>query len=360
MQLKSIWIQFHRWAGIILGVFFLLSCISGAVLVFENELNPVLYSAHFHHRANPGGEVLPLDSLIHLAKGFAKPLKLQEVSIPTDFPNTGNLLFKTDGSRMERNYLALHPYTGKLASTIPGNRHVFTFAEEFHRRLLLDDIGKKITGICCLIYVLILISGLILWWPKNKKVMKQRMKVKWDASRKRLNWDIHSAGGFYTLALLFLMCMTGLTWSFKSFENGIYYIFDGKSKPKEEKTAFPKAQIAGDRSIYQDTYHKAVQLFGKENTILLDIAQEKTGMVRVLIDQDEHVFGGKNIGILHQKLYKDQSNGTKVRGFMEPLHTASRFGIIGKSVYLLVVLFGASLPVTGLYIWLGRKKKKKK
>jgi uncharacterized iron-regulated membrane protein len=76
MSLKSIWIQFHRWAGIIVGLFFLLSCISGAILVFEKELDPVLYPSHYHHQANPGGKVLPLDSLIQLARGFAKPLKL--------------------------------------------------------------------------------------------------------------------------------------------------------------------------------------------------------------------------------------------------------------------------------------------
>jgi uncharacterized iron-regulated membrane protein len=354
------WIQIHRWAGLIVGLFFLLSCISGAVLVFEKELDPVLYPAHYYHQANSEGRVLPLDSLIHLARDFAKPLPLQELSIPADFPTTGNLIFRTDGGRLQRNYLALNPYTGMLTSTIPGGRHVFTFAEEFHRRLLLNDIGKKITGICCLIYLLILISGLILWWPKNKKVLKQRVKVTWDASRKRLNWDIHSVGGFYALALLFLMCFTGLTWSFKSFESCIFYIFDGKGKPKEEKISFPEQQIAGDRFIYQNTYRKAVQLFGKENTILLDLEQENTSVVKVQIDQDEYIFGGRNIRMLHKTLLEDQSTGTKVREFMKPLHTANRFGIIGKSVYLVVVLFGASMPVTGLYIWLGRKKKKKK
>ena len=83
-------------------------------------------------------------------------------------------------------------------------------------------------------------------------------------------------------------------------------------------------------------------------------------MVNVQIEEDEYLFGGQNIGILHKRLLEDQSTGTKVREFMKPLHTANRFGFVGKSVYLVVVLFGASMPVTGLYIWLGRKKKKKK
>ena len=156
------------------------------------------------------------------------------------------------------------------------------------------------------------------------------------------------------------MCFTGLTWSFKSFENSIFYIFDGKAKPKEEKTSFPKQQLTSNRFIYQNTYNKAIQLFGKENIILSDLAKENTGLVNVQIDEDEYLFGGQNIGILHKRLLEDQSTGTKVREFMKPLHTANRFGFVGKSVYLVVVLFGASMPVTGLYIWLGRKKKKKK
>src|SRR5690606_6796518 len=102
-----------------------------------------------------------------------------------------------------------------------------------HRQLLMGKTGKVITGICCLSYLVILITGLFLWWPKNSKILRQRLKIKWDAKFKRVNWDLHAVAGFYSLPLLFLIAFTGLTWSYKWFNNGIFFLFDGKGPQKE-------------------------------------------------------------------------------------------------------------------------------
>ena len=352
--------QLHRWVGLAVGLFFLLSCVSGAILVFEKELDPLIYRNHYRHLSSPEGAALPLDALIHMARAYAAPSPLKQMSISADFPEQSNLIFVTEGGRLERTSLALHPVTGQLVSRIQGNRHLFTFTEEFHRRLLMDSLGKKITGLLCLAYMLILMTGLVIWWPKNKKVMKQRLKIKWDASRKRLNWDIHAVGGFYALPLLLLMCLTALTWSYKSFENGIYYLFDGTPKPKEEKISLKKVSSDGNAFIYQNIYNHALRISGKNQPISITVDERHDGLIHLNIDDDEYFFNASTAKIHSRTILADQSTGTRVRNYMEPLHTGSEFGFIGKSVYLLVVLFGAALPVTGFYIWLGRKKKKKK
>ncbi len=360
MDKKTLWLLIHRWAGIVLGVFFLLSCISGAILVFEKELDPLLYPKHFQHDGSSGKLALPLDSLINLAKRYSGENKLAQLIIQPSFPDRGNALFKTEGGRLERTYLALDPFSGQLMSRIEGKRHIFTFSEEFHRRLLMGSLGKRITGILLLGYILILLSGLVLWWPKNKKVFSQRLKVKWDASRKRLNWDIHVVGGWYSLLLLILMCLTALSWSFKSVEAAIYVLLDGKNKIEDHVDPVFARVNAHQTEPFQWIADQAEKLWGRSETLLIDFGKDQDKPVILLRDQDEYHFDRYNGRLLGKKIHARQSLGTRVGEYMEPLHTGSRFGPVGKLIYLLVVMFGASLPITGIYIWLGRKNKGRK
>lgn len=63
--------------------------------------------------------------------------------------------------------------------------------------------------------------------------------------------------------------------------------------------------------------------------------------------------------LLKIKPYESFSSGDKVRRLIYPIHTGSIYGYPTKILALLVCLFAATLPITGLLIWLGRKKKSK-
>ena len=41
--------------------------------------------------------------------------------------------------------------------------------------------GKTIVGYSTLVLVIIIISGLVIWYPRNKKVLKNRLKIKTKA-----------------------------------------------------------------------------------------------------------------------------------------------------------------------------------
>jgi len=91
-----------------------------------------------------------------------------------------------------------------------------------HRWLLGGDTGKLIVGICTLLFLFILITGIILWWPKTKNILLHRLKIKSNGGWKRLNHDLHIVLGFYCAIFLFLFAFTGLAGSFSWFNKGIY------------------------------------------------------------------------------------------------------------------------------------------
>jgi len=99
---------------------------------------------------------------------------------------------------------------------------------------------------------------MVLWWPKKLKNLKQRLTLKWSASFKRVNWDFHSTFGFYTFLVLLIISLTGLTWSYKWFESGIYLLADGTAKKPSAKVENPtKIDPKNDKAFfYQKIFSK--------------------------------------------------------------------------------------------------------
>lgn len=97
----------------------------------------------------------------------------------------------------------MNPYTGEILNVKTFSRgespDFFRWILNGHRALWLPyDIGRPIVGIAVLIFVVILISGIVLWWPTKwiKSIIDKSFKIKWDASFKRVNYDLHNVLGF--------------------------------------------------------------------------------------------------------------------------------------------------------------------
>lgn len=364
---KKIYAWIHLWFGLAVGLVFSIAAITGCILVFEEELDPIIYPALYHVNANdPQQERLSIDSLYILATKYANGNEINSLVIRDKSQHQEAFFFQTKGDRLERHLLSLNPYTGKLQQKIKGSLHLFTFSEELHRQLLMGKTGKAITGFCCLSYLIILLTGLFLWWPKNKNILMQRLKIKWNAKFKRLNWDLHAVAGFYTLPILFFIALTGLTWSFKWFNDGIFFLFDGKG-PKKELVRGNQDKPRRQKSL-EHIYLQTQSSLPYPGSVTLYFPEKALNIVRVSKEQHhakipnvvDQLFFNSNTGkLIKEELYATQSKGMKVRRLIFPIHTGSLYGLPTKILAFLCCLIGVSLPITGFLIWLKRKTKKK-
>ncbi|MBV6878981.1 PepSY-associated TM helix domain-containing protein [Epilithonimonas ginsengisoli] len=336
----------HLWVGLVVGIVFVLIAASGAVLSFEDELEPIIYPKFYY--ASEGrntDQLLPIESLLDSAKQHSNDNEIARIVLTKDLGKGGNILFVTKGSRLERSFIGVDPYNGKVQEVIKPGRHLFTWMEEFHRKLIMGKIGKTITGICCVAYILIILTGVILWWPKNNKILKQRIKIKWDASTKRLNWDFHAVGGIYSTPLLMLMCLTGITWSYSIFES--------------EEIKFDTQSHQVSAQTYAMITHK-YYLTERDEKVQIGLPDKKKDYLDVSVGKDDLYYHPETAALLKEDSYEKVSLYFKVKSWMKPLHTGSAFGFVGKLIYFLMTLIGVSLPITGFIIWFGKKKKKKK
>ena len=110
----------------------------------------------------------------------------------------------------------------------------FAFILKGHMRLWLPKtIGEQVVGVSILIFIVIIISGFILWLPKKRKNLKQRLKFDWKTHTrwKRKNFDLHTVIGFYTCFIALIFAITGLIMSYNWFQKSVYFLVGGKKNP---------------------------------------------------------------------------------------------------------------------------------
>ncbi|GAA0538700.1 PepSY-associated TM helix domain-containing protein [Chitinophaga japonensis] len=353
----------HLWLGLASGLVVLVVALTGSLLVFEKELEPLL-SPRFHYVEAPAGEARPLsmDLLARKVLQRHQPYRLYDIDIE-EAPDR-SVIFTLQKSKDDRLAVAVNQYTGQIIQTVDEERRFFHVVLDLHRYLCMGTAGKVITGISCSIFLVLVLTGLVLWWPRRNS-RRQRLRIKWNASWKRLNWDLHAVLGFYMHIILFLIALTGLTWSYQWMNNLIFYAFDGK--PAVKITPPVATPATGHHYAYMDRMLATTDsILAYRGPVRIRFA-EKPGQAVTVSRQNRDAaisnvtsflyFREGSGQLVKTRLYEAESRGMKARRVVYPIHTGSLLGWPTKILALIASLIAASLPVTGLYIWLHRKKK---
>ncbi|MDQ6530494.1 PepSY-associated TM helix domain-containing protein [Flavobacterium sp. LHD-85] len=354
----------HLWLGLASGIIIFIAAITGSLLVFEKEIDGTL-NPDYYNVSEIGTEKKSLDYCVGILQ---KEYGVQEITRISTFsdPSRTIQIFGKDADK--KVYLfSVNPYSGKVqASTLQKSRF-FAVVLEIHRQLLMGETGGIIMGTSCLIFVFMLISGLVLWWPKKVKNLKQRLKIKWNASFKRVVWDLHSTVGFYSFFILLIISLTGLFFAFSWFQDGALYLADGNNKRPPAKIENPTKTDPGllKTDFYQSIYNQSDSFFPYKGNIQIRMPADTINSILVLKENTERLIPHQSSAAYFDKYtaeniqarpYSSFSNGDKLKRLIYPIHTGSVFGLPTKILALLVSLLAATLPVTGFLIWLRKKR----
>ena len=386
--MKVFFRRIHLYLGFASGLIIMSCCLTGAILVFQKELEQAFHKERYF--VQPLEQKLSLDSLIAVVKEAYPNSKINGVKVYTANDRTieinvsiaerkkeinpaQNQAPKKQEPRTEQRALTqtayINPYTGEIIELYNSRQGFFYNVMSLHRWLLGSNSGpgKYITGVATFLFLFILITGIILWWPKTKKILVQRLKIKSTAGWKRLNHDLHIVLGFYSAIFLFVFAFTALAWSFEWFNKGIYKVTASSIKPPEPPASvynknYKRMSFDSALSIALSTFSDK-QFYSiaapKDSVAAIAITSLSTHPVHetatdvLYVDQ----YSGK---VVKQYLYSDRNLGARVRATFRPVHVGSVWGLPSKIIAFLVCLLGASFPITGTILWLNRTRKRKK
>jgi uncharacterized iron-regulated membrane protein len=368
--MKKTFRTLHLYLSLAAGLFIVISCITGIIMVFEEEINHQIN--HQRYFVEKKMNRLPLDQLVQAAEKKTVNSNLSSIKVYENPTRTVEISFvstNTDQkkeSKSKPNLITfVNPYTAEVIEVYNKKEAFFTKVEMLHRFLLSKKggIGQYVMGYSATIFLFILITGIILWWPKTKLIINQRLKIKWDSNIKRLIFDLHAVTGFYTSIFLIVIVLTGLVMSFKWVNNGIFAI----TASKQENPEPPKSTIKNQKnSVSVETIHAlSKKSFNQAKNYNIKVPQDSVDIFTVsvlnknassnqintfYVDQ----YSGKIIG---QIPYAEKNLGQKIRSYIKPLHTGELFGMPHKILNFFICLFALSFPVTGLMLWFNRQKK---
>ncbi|AXB58280.1 PepSY-associated TM helix domain-containing protein [Flavobacterium fluviale] len=292
---------------------------------------------------------------------------------------------KGKGGRRSGTFISVYmnPYTGEILNVKTFSRgespDFFRWILNGHRALWLPyDIGRPIVGVAVLIFVFLLISGIVLWWPTKwiKSIIDKSFKIKWDASFKRVNYDLHNVFGFYSCIFLFFISVTGLVWSFGWWSKSLYWVTSGGT-PLTENRESPKSDTTNVKAFNITTADKLLLNIKKENPqaagIMISIPSKPADPIGAFVYKQRHTFYNMDRYSFDQQTLKEISIKTpfsgkymeanipdKIRRMNYDIHVGSVLGLTGKIIAFLASLISASLPITGFIIWWGKQKFGKK
>jgi len=380
----------HLWLGLVSGVIVLIVCLTGCIWVFNEEIDGLLHPENkVEYQDKP---VLSPSQLTDIATGLY-PDKTPSYAhyhqgevINLGLRNKVEKGGRGGGGRRGGGVtLKLNPYTGAVVSNIvrkPGETDFFRFILNGHRFLWLPyEIGRPIVNYGTLVFVVLLITGLIWWYPKkwNKSTTDKSFKIKWGASFKRVNLDLHNVLGFYSLLFLAAIALTGMVYGIKWYSEGLYWVTSGGEQLGEYRRMKSDSLQVG--KIYTPTqamdaaWAKVIAKHPESMGFYYSFPDAKRAAATIDITVyptagqfynsqgytfDQHTLKELKRQDAYSVAYNQASFGQKLRKMNYDIHVGSILGFPGKVLAFLATLIGASLPVTGFLIWYGRKFKKKK
>ena len=381
--------KIHLWLSVPTGIIITLVCFSGAMLVFEKEITEAI-KPELYFVKEAKGEPIPMQQLMEkVEETLPDSVSISGVTVFADSTRT----YQVSLSKPRRASIYVNQYTGEVtgrSERLPFFNTMF----HLHRWLLGSSmgVGKLLTGICTLVLVFILITGILMWLTNRNKPLKASLAIHVTKGWGRFWHDLHVAGGIYTTIFLPAMALTGLTWSFSWYRTGFYACFGVESSEKggaHGEGGNSHGEGRGSRGEGRYTHgdgrnnHEGKRGEGGYgfhrrspyrhwDDVLNEVASKNPGYQQITLKPevaevvpegrlsmraaDKYSYDRRSGEITDVQLYSAGKKDTKVRSGVYMVHTGSWGGIITRILNFLAAFIGATLPLTGYWLWFRRKR----
>ena len=371
MTVKQFIRQFHLILALSVGLVFAVAGLTGSVLVFDHAIDEALNSKIIFVHENKNQPRLSYQSLLKNAKqAVGEEYYISAVIAPRHPESSQMFWYKSHDENDERlREIYLNPYTGAVLGTRIWGEYFTTFLYSLHYTLLLGDTGKNIMGAVGMGSLILLCSGLYLWWPRlGKRRWKTAlsMKLKGAAKSQKRHYDWHRLSGIYSSLFLIILVISGTAMEWKK----PFSVLVGTILPVS-KTG---PSVLEEGRVGRITVDRAIAIAGSQfpdsqfDRVYFPHDPSEPWRLTFTPPHDPKVENGYNRlaidpvsgKILSYQDWNEAKSGDALVHWMFPLHSGEALGIIGRMIVFLSGLMPTILCVTGIIWWLrpaGRKPK---
>ncbi len=360
------WYLVHKWTSLVCTLFLLMLCVTGLPLIFSDEIDRLSGGSLQYGMPGIGSSsnapgLLPLDMM--MAKALAA--RPGEVPLFMAFDNDQPSMTITTGPRpdapgAEMTIQVFDRSTGRLLGQ-EDESGVMHFLLQLHTDMFLGLPGMLFLGAMGLLFTAALVSGVVLYAPFMRKLAFGTLRT---SRSTRLKWlDYHNLLGIVALAW---MTVVGLTGVINTLENPINTMWQrgelaAMTREYAGKSALPPARYGSlDKAMaearkalpgnnpqfigfpggrFSSKHHYAVFFQG-------DTPLTERLLTPALIDAETGAF----------TTARSMPWYNKALSLSRPLHFGDYGGLLLKILWAVLDLFTIVILVTGLYLWLGKRR----
>ncbi|WHY55773.1 PepSY-associated TM helix domain-containing protein [Peribacillus simplex] len=379
---RTVW-RWHFYAGIIFAPLLIILAVTGSIYLFKPQIEQMLYQNY--QEVIPQGEKIPASQQIEAVK------KLYPDAVVTNY-HPGENASRSSEVRITSNNESLtifiDPYTGKSIGELNDEDKIMDKIEEIHGELMAGTLGDRIVELAACWAVVLIVSGLYLWYPKSKLSLSGVLFPRINKGKNIFRRDLHAVPAFWITAGMLFLIMTGLPWSgfwgsnFQSLatNSGSGYppsIWTGSAPTSSIKTKdiadvpwaaenldVPISDIQGFIPLSIDDVVTIANREGMHPSYSINIPNETDGVYTLSAfppkAQDEatiHIdqYSG---AVLADYRYDHYGLIGKIVAWGITLHKGTQFGLINQIISLLICLGIMLVAFSGFYLWWKRKPKK--
>lgn len=354
------WSVVHTWTSLICTLFLLMLCITGLPLIFHDEIDDV-FNPEVWTPAHPDGPLLSLDEILEQALQD----RPGEVPLFMSFDIDRPVVNVTTGPTPDAPGHLMHfqPYDRTSGAPVeppadPGG--VMEFLLQLHTDMFLGLPGMLFLGAMGLLFIAAIVSGVVLYWPFMRGHHFGVLRTNRPGRVKWLDW--HNLAGIVTLAWVLVVGVTGVI---NTLATPIYDYWKAEAladlvapygeRPVAQSLASLDAAVAEARAAAPDMelqfvafpgggfstdFHYAVFLHGDtpltEHIITPALIDAETGEFAALREMPWYV---------------------KALSLSQPLHFGDYGGLPLKILWAILDLAAIAVLVTGLYLWIARRRR---
>ncbi len=374
--MKKAFGKIHLWLGLSSGLVVFLISITGCLYAFQEEIGDLTQPFRFCEAKNCA--YLPPSKLQGIAEQQLPGKLLHAVKYNQPGRSAEAIFYGSDPDYYFITYL--NPCDGQVLKVKNMDADFFRWVLMGHFYLWLPpEIGQTTVVICMFVFLVMLISGIVLWFPKNRSAARQRFWFRWKKglSWKRKNYDLHNVPGFYACLFALVFVVTGLVWGLPGFANLLHKTAGGEISMDYDP---PLSRLAKQVSLKETgmestaidlVFEKMLAEYPTWSYIEVHPPEADSSSIAANANLGDGTFWKTDYRYFDQyslaelpcdniygRFDERTSAADKLLRMNYDIHVGAIGGLPGKILAFCVSLIIASLPVSGFLIWWGRRRKK--
>ncbi len=341
----------HLGVGLGLGLLLVVVALSGSLIVFRAEIEDALHASMT--RVFPGGSRVALQPILDRAQAAHPGAMFHTINLPTSAGQSVSF-WGHDGEGRSFHAFA-NPYTGELLGADLAGDNPTEWLYHLHANLLAGAVGEQVNGAAAGLWVVLVITGIALWWPRRGRPWRDAFVVQWRAQWRRRNFDLHRVTGIVVAVPLLLVAITGAYFPFNTPFRWLAETLTGtraaEASPRSRSTGPEERRVSIDEVL-----DVAVTSFPGAPPNWIHLPENSTDVFSVRfrlpgewrLEGMNHVHVDPSTGaLLRVDRHAERSAAQRMLRAMFPLHVGTFGGLTTRVIWLLLGLAPLMLLVTG-------------